>query len=75
MLVELDLLLFLWIQYGDTGAAIVQQHLFKVVEDALQDGQIDMLSIEIFVLARVPMMACFQNDIDGSSQAIQEIDE
>ena len=58
----------------DAGAAVVEQQIFEVVQDALQDRQVDVLAIEVLVPA-VAFVAGFQDHVDHRPQRVQQIEE
>ncbi len=75
VLIELDFLLFARVQHGNAGASIVEYHLFKVIEDTLEDWNIDMLTVKILMFTCVPIVAGLENDVDRISQAVDQVDE
>ena len=75
MLVELNLLRNLRIQHGQTGAAVVHQHILEVPEDAFEDRHVDMLAIQIGVAFVVPVVTGLQNHVDGEPKRVEQIHE
>ena len=51
VLVELHFLRHVRVEHGDAGAAVVDQQVLEVPEDALQDRQVDVFAVEVGVAA------------------------
>ena len=58
----------------DAGAAVVEQQVFEVVQDAFQDRQVDVFAIQVFVAA-VAFVAGFEDHVDHRPERIQQIEE
>ena len=74
MLVELHLLLALRIEYRDAGAAVIEQHIFKIVKDALQDRHVDVFAIVVLMTA-VMIVAGFEDDVNDRTESINHVDK
>ncbi len=74
MLIELDFLLLAWVEDSDTRATIIEKHIFKIVENALQDRHIDVFAVEILMpIARTMMTGLENTSTDSPSGAIKSI--
>lgn len=63
------------VQDGNSAAAIIQQKLFEVIENALQHGHIDLFTVEICMLTVIFVVTGFQNDVHSVSERFQERQE
>ncbi len=75
MLVELD---FLWhsrIEDRDAGAAIVDQEILVVPENALEDRHVDMFAVKVGVLAGTMAMARLEHHVDHGAEFLDQFEE
>ncbi len=75
VLVELDFHRGPRIQDGDSGAAVVRQQVFEVVQEAFEDREVDLLPVGVDVLAAAGVVARLQDDVHGLAERIEHVHE
>ena len=60
---------------GNAGAAVMHEKFFKVAAIALEDGQVDLLAMQVLVASAVTLMARFHDDIDHFAERIEQIEK
>src|SRR5262249_17394244 len=60
---------------GETGATVVEEELFEVVEGALEDHCIHMFAIKIGMGAGLALVARFHDDVDLVAEGIEQFHE
>lgn len=63
------------VQDRDTAATVIEQQVFKLVQNALEYREVDMFAKQINVTAVVSMVTGFENDIDHLPERIEQIDK
>lgn len=73
--VKLDFLAFGGVEDRNSGATIIEEHLFKVIQGALKDGHIDMFAVEILMVFGGAMVAGLEDHIDTFAEWFEEVHE
>src|SRR5579872_1298181 len=63
------------IEHGDSRAAVVENHVFEIAESALEDGQVDVLAVEIVMPTVAAFMARLENHVDFVPQGIEQFEK
>src|ERR1700685_3114901 len=74
VLVELHLERNAGIEHGNAQAAVVEQQILVIVENALQHRQVDVLAVQV-EMAAVALVAGFQHQVHFVPQWVQELEE